>query len=899
MDNSLKDQVKERLHSIYCQGQEDWLEINFSTTGSLNLTIVSNRFGSIPPRDRLEHLLDHLPVPQPALGFLSLYTPEESQHLGITQQPVIRPRTWQDLAIKAANPQNKDLSSSIKNDPHPHTVTFYSFKGGVGRTTALIHVAWILAQRGRKVVAVDLDLEAPGLSTAFTLQPEPPFGLVDYFYERAYMPDHKIRIGEIFGEVNVSDALGRLFIVPAGQLSLDYVAKIDDLRATSLTPQGETLWSVFLKDIQNHLHPDLILVDSRTGLNQWGAFSLLEAADESVIFLFPNDQNQKGINILLESLESFKPTNFHFVFSPVPAINDVGRTKIRGIWKDIFRIIDRFQDDSDKLDANEDLDELLEVDDLDSPNAPLIVSYLPTIALTDQYPVSNSPDYYQKIANRIDRPLDQESVSSLFLQNDNRWQIIESLSFPTPNAADQSSEDYIFQKTIVFNRFLDETTCLIYGRKGTGKTALYELLLNHKEKFKELSGGRLSNFCFLRGHGHSSPHSVEGRLTRADFQALDQRLQPQQTWEQIWRSYLLIQIYRQSEEIFLKKSLRNEFSKFKILKEILSKMPPTSWQSEHLNSIEQLVNQDLLVCDALSTINQKQEELGQKLCFLYDDLDEDFKQQEKLRERALVGLFQLVQFCDARQLNMFRFKIFLRQDIWSELIFENKSHFNGRHLSLEWKLIDFLRLAYRQATCSSLFKSQVQPVYPIDDPDNATENQLREALGLLWGEKRRRGSKAKYVDRWIYERLTDASGTTFPRSLSILLSEAKGQELSYRNQPSVQFPDDRFLRSRALEVGLERASSQRCDEIREEYPELSRLFDALKDFPALATREQLEEQLWQNNFSDLFPKFSQFIEHLEEIGLLELRKKTAKKEEHYRFADIYIYGFGMSYKGTK
>ena len=67
----------------------------------------------------------------------------------------------------------------------------------------------------------------------------------------------------------------------------------------------------------------------------------------------------------------------------------------------------------------------------------------------------------------------------------------------------------------------------------------------------------------------------------------------------------------------------------------------------------------------------------------------------------------------------------------------------------------------------------------------------------------------------------------------------------------------------------------------------------------MATQEQLEEQLWHNNFSDLFPKFSQFIEHLEEIGPLELRKKTAKKEEHYRFADIYIYGFGMSYKGAK
>lgn len=289
---------------------------------------------------------------------------------------------------------------------------------------------------------------------------------------------------------------------------------------------------------------------------------------------------------------------------------------------------------------------------------------------------------------------------------------------------------------------------------------------------------------------------------------------------------------------------------------------------------------------------------NQKLCFVYDDLDEDFKGQGDLRKRALVGLFQLVQFCDARQFNALRFKIFLRQDIWNELNFDNKSHFNGRHLSLEWKLIDFLRLAYRQSTDSEIFKLAVNQKFPIADPDQANENQLQEALSILWGEKRRRGSKAKYVDRWVYEHLTDASGTTFPRSLSVLLTAAKEQELSYKNQPSVQFPGDRLLRSRSLEVGLEEASSQRCDEIREEYPELSTFFDTLKDFPALATSDQLEE-LWQSNVRDLFPTFSSFVDHLREIGLLQWRKKTAKKDEHYRFADIYIYGFGMSYKGTK
>ena len=42
-------------------------------------------------------------------------------------------------------------------------VTFYSYKGGVGRTMALANVAAILAKQGRRVLLIDFDLEAPGL----------------------------------------------------------------------------------------------------------------------------------------------------------------------------------------------------------------------------------------------------------------------------------------------------------------------------------------------------------------------------------------------------------------------------------------------------------------------------------------------------------------------------------------------------------------------------------------------------------------------------------------------------------------------------------------------------------------------------------------------------------------
>src|SRR5271157_4953918 len=48
-----------------------------------------------------------------------------------------------------------------------HVITFYSYKGGTGRSMALANVAWVLAGNGYRVLAIDWDLEAPGLHRYF------------------------------------------------------------------------------------------------------------------------------------------------------------------------------------------------------------------------------------------------------------------------------------------------------------------------------------------------------------------------------------------------------------------------------------------------------------------------------------------------------------------------------------------------------------------------------------------------------------------------------------------------------------------------------------------------------------------------------------------------------------
>ena len=64
-------------------------------------------------------------------------------------------------------------------------VTFYSYKGGVGRSLALVNVAHSLAIKGRKVFVLDFDLEAPGLDTMLEFQNPDANGkgIVEYISE--------------------------------------------------------------------------------------------------------------------------------------------------------------------------------------------------------------------------------------------------------------------------------------------------------------------------------------------------------------------------------------------------------------------------------------------------------------------------------------------------------------------------------------------------------------------------------------------------------------------------------------------------------------------------------------------------------------------------------------------
>jgi tetratricopeptide (TPR) repeat protein len=168
-------------------------------------------------------------------------------------------------------------------------VAFYSYKGGVGRTLALANVAYSLAARGKRVVLLDLDLEAPGLAEFPEFALRGPVGKKGFLeYAAAYRRTGKCpAISGYVHECRESPGTGKLWLMPAGRLGGAYQEQLGTLSWRRLHPRKGT--EPFIEDLRRslieELAPQYVLIDARTGLSDIGGLSTHLLA-EMVVLLF-------------------------------------------------------------------------------------------------------------------------------------------------------------------------------------------------------------------------------------------------------------------------------------------------------------------------------------------------------------------------------------------------------------------------------------------------------------------------------------------------------------------------------------------------------------------------------------------------------------------------------------
>ena len=169
-------------------------------------------------------------------------------------------------------------------------VTFYSYKGGVGRSFTLANIAVLLARWGYRVLAIDWDLEAPGLHHYFAdvLPGTPDGGVIDLAYDflagARNADDHAIRLRLADGHVE---------LLAAGRLDETYAGRVQGIDWADLYRRG---FAEFLERCRAQWVDgyDFVLIDSRTGISDIGGICTAHLPDRLVVVFTANRQSVDG-----------------------------------------------------------------------------------------------------------------------------------------------------------------------------------------------------------------------------------------------------------------------------------------------------------------------------------------------------------------------------------------------------------------------------------------------------------------------------------------------------------------------------------------------------------------------------------------------------------------------------
>ncbi len=185
---------------------------------------------------------------------------------------------------------------------HPVRYTLYSVKGGVGSSTTAAILAWHFARRGEDVLAVDLDIESPGLASALLEErAQPDFGVADWFVEELVGQGDRIVDQTVGSPAWTLDLQGTVWVAPAhGRDPGEYLANLGRVHMDTVADPWIARLQRLLTGLEARLRPTVVLIDSRNGLHDIAAATVTDIGAEVMLFADDSSATWTGYRILFK-----------------------------------------------------------------------------------------------------------------------------------------------------------------------------------------------------------------------------------------------------------------------------------------------------------------------------------------------------------------------------------------------------------------------------------------------------------------------------------------------------------------------------------------------------------------------------------------------------------------------
>lgn len=699
-----------------------------------------------------------------------------------------------------------------KELPGVPVLAFHSYKGGVGRTLSLLAFvkAWSELnnfENGQKLLIIDADIEAPGITWLTMKQEEAAFSFLDLL-EVTQEKDNADEIIELIADkilestIKIETERGRAehIVLPTYR----YVEQLLDMYASpeslAISYNKKYILAEVLSKLGEKVNVGLVLIDLRAGLSEFSAPLLFDPRVKKYVVTSTSYQSVKGTEILLQQLNKGLPLNEN---SKIPEVlltmvqNGMNTDEIISELVAVYHPNIAENDDSITDNIVTELPFASELVHLET--LPKIMANL------------SGRDFYKNICEIVKNSY----MVSKEPKNDNlnisRTKVINNIhkfAAKQITAEGNGTFEVLMTESIqsLIRKYKNSTpNTVIMGAKGSGKTFLYREILRDQywEKFVErmsknepVSQGLSSDKCILAipllasGNAGGFPEVIKNAIASYNKCGAKGKISNS--------------VYVASKEMLLM-NIRNDHDILE-WKEI--------WKKVILSAFDKTYQ-------SLAELEEELQYRHIKIVFLFDGLEEIFEhtissENEKNAIRALCR--DLIDEVKIAYHNV-GLMVFLRKDMARDSLTINYEQFYSlyRDVELQWSNTEALRLA------AWLTSQAVPDFYRENIPiETAPGEVIEQTLNRLWGVKLGKPtSNEANSSRWILAALSDFNGQLQARDIIRFLEKAT-------DYVGKAVYGDRYLMPTEIRKAVSECSNDKIGEIRDEIKALGPIFDKLE-----------------------------------------------------------------------